>query len=271
MAEYVWGRYPVLEALRSRRRVHRVMVAQGPRDTALTQVVDQARRVGVQLETVSRRHLDDLSNGANHQGVMALVAPREYAEVDDILARAKDRGEEPLIVVLDAVQDVQNLGSLIRTAEIVGAHGVILPEHRAAGLTPAVDKTSAGAVEFLPVARVTNIARTLDDLKRQGVWCIGLDGDAKTTYDQANLKGPIALVVGNEGKGLSRLVSQHCDLLIKLPMRGHIASLNAGVAGSIALYEIWRQRGWTMPGDASAPSATTTTDGDGVETADASE
>ncbi|MEO7000219.1 MAG: 23S rRNA (guanosine(2251)-2'-O)-methyltransferase RlmB [Ktedonobacterales bacterium] len=255
MAEYVWGRYPVLEALRSRRRVHRVMVAQGPRDTALTQVVDQARRVGVTLETVSRRHLDDLSKGANHQGVMALVAPREYAEVEDILARAADQGEDALIVVLDAVQDVQNLGSLIRTAEIVGAHGVIIPEHRAAGLTPAVDKTSAGAVEFLPVARVTNIARTLDDLKRKGIWCIGLDGDAKTTFDQANLKGPTALVVGNEGKGLSRLVRDHCDLLIKLPMRGHVGSLNAGVAGSIALYEIWRQRGWSMPGDSSARAA----------------
>ena len=247
MAEYVWGRYPVREALRSRRRVHRVLIAQGPRDPALTQIQDQARRVGVTVETVSRRRLDDLSKGGNHQGVLALTAPREYADLDDILARAEARGEEPLIVVLDAIQDVQNLGSLIRTAEAVGAHGIVIPEHRAAGLTPAVDKTSAGAVEFLPVARVTNLNRMLDDLKRKGIWCIGLDGDAETTYDKANLKGPIALVVGNEAKGISRLTRQHCDQLIRLPMRGHVGSLNAAIAGSVALYEILRQRGWDTP------------------------
>ncbi len=244
MAEYIWGRFPVLEALRSRRKVQRLMVAQGPRDAALQQILDQARRVGVGVETVSRRRLDELSKNANHQGVMAVVEPRQYVEVEDILENARLRGEPPLIVVLDAIQDVQNLGSLIRTAEAVGAHGIILREHRAAGLTPVVDKTSAGAVEFLSVARVTNITRTLDDLKKQGLWCIGLDGDAETTYDKANLTGPIALVVGNEGKGISRLVRDHCDVLIKLPMRGHVGSLNAAVAGSVALYEIMRQRGW---------------------------
>lgn len=254
MADYVWGRYPVLEALRSKRRVHRIMIAQGPRDAGLTQVLDQARRVGVTVEPVARRRLDEISKSANHQGVVALVAPREYAELDDILARAKERGEEALVVVLDAIQDVQNLGSLVRTAEAVGAHGVVIPEHRAAGLTPAVDKTSAGAVEFLPVARVTNITRTLDDLKKRGLWCIGLDGSARTRFDQANLKGPIALVVGNEGKGISRLAREHCDLLINLPMRGHVGSLNAAVAGSIALYEIWRQREWVMPSELAVES-----------------
>lgn len=261
MADYIWGRYPVLEALRSRRRVRQLFVAQGPRDPAMTQVLDQARRVGVAVETVSRRRLDDLSKNANHQGVMAIVTPRTYADLDDILKRAEELREEPLLIVLDMVQDVQNLGSLIRTAEAVGAHGVVIPEHRAAGLTPVVDKTSAGAVEFMAVTRVTNITRTLDDLKRRGVWCVGLDGNAKTTFDQANLTGPIALVVGNEGKGISRLVRDHCDLLIKLPMRGHVASLNAGVAGSIALYEIWRQRKWVMPtglnGDEQADEAET--------------
>lgn len=247
MADYVWGRYPVLEALRSRRRVHKVLVAQGPRDSALTQVLDQARRIGVPVETVSRRRLDELSKSANHQGVMALTAPREYVDVEDIFARAEERGEEPLIVVLDMIQDVQNLGSLIRTAEAVGAHGIVIPEHRAAGLTPAVDKTSAGAVEFVPVARVTNITRTLDDFKRRKLWVVGLDGEAKTRYDQANLKGPIALVVGSEARGISRLAREHCDLLISLPMRGHVGSLNAAVAGSVALYEIMRQRGWETP------------------------
>ena len=247
MADYIWGRYPVLEALRSRRRVHKLLVAQGPKDPALTAVLDQARRAGVPVETASRRHLDDLSRNANHQGVMAVTAPRQYADVDEILARAKELGEEPLVLALDAIQDVQNLGSLIRTAEVVGAHGVILPEHRAAGLTPAVDKTSAGAVEFLPVAQVTNMSRALDDLKKRGLWCIGLDGEAETQFDKANLTGPIALVVGSEGKGISRLVREHCDLLIRIPMRGHIGSLNAAVAGSVALYEIWRQRGWIAP------------------------
>ena len=236
MADYIWGRYPVLEALRSKRRVHRIMVAQGPRDASLTQVVDQARRVGVAVETVSRRHLDDLSKNANHQGVMAVAEARQYADLDDILKRAEELHEEPLVVVLDAIQDVQNLGSLIRTAEIVGAHGVVIPEHRAAGLTPAVDKSSAGAVEFLPVARVTNITRTLDELKRRGLWCIGLDGSAKERYDQANLKGPIALVVGNEGKGIGRLAREHCDVLISIPMRGQrrlAECLGGGFAGAL--------------------------------------
>ncbi len=244
MAEYIWGRHPVLEALRSRRRVLRVMVAQGPQDPTLTQVMDQARRVGVPVETVSRRRLDDLTKSANHQGIAAVVTPRTYAEMDDLLQRAEERGDPPLLLALDAIQDVTNLGSLIRTAEAVGAHGVILLEHRAAGLTPAVDKTSAGAVEFVPVARVTNMTRTLDDLKKRGLWVIGLDGEAETLYDKANLTGPIVLVVGNEAKGISRLVRAHCDVLIRLPMRGRIESLNAAVAGSVALYEIWRQRGF---------------------------
>ena len=247
MADYVWGRYPVLEALRSRRRVHRILIAQGPRDAGMSQLLDQARRVGVPVEPTPRRRLDELSKNANHQGVVAMVAPRTYADVEEILTRAKELGEDPLLIILDAIQDVHNLGSLIRTAEVVGAHGVILPEHRAAGLTPVVDKTSAGAVEFLPVAQVTNITRTLDDLKKRGIWCIGLEGSAKTRFDQANLKGPIALIVGNEGKGISRLVRDHCDLLVSLPMRGHVGSLNAAIAGSITLYEIWRQRGWAMP------------------------
>src|SRR5579884_2698656 len=158
MPEYIWGRHPVLEALRSRRRVLKVMVAQGPQDPTLTQVMDQARRVGVPVETVSRRRLDDLTKNGTHQSVVAMVTPRTYVEVEDILQRAEETGQPPMILALDAIQDVTNLGSLIRTAEAVGAHGVILLEHRAAGLTPAVDKTSAGAVEFMPVARVTNLS-----------------------------------------------------------------------------------------------------------------
>ena len=245
MADYIWGRYPVLEAMRSRRRVHRILFIDGSKDATLAHVVDQARRAGIALEPTGRKRLDELTNGANHQGVLAVTEPRQYADIDDILSRAEAASEPPLVLILDSIQDVQNLGSLIRTAEIVGAHGVVIPEHRAAGLTPAVDKTSAGAVEFIPVAQVTNLTRTMEDLKKRGLWCIGLDSTATQRFDQANLTGPIALVVGNEGKGISRLVKEHCDALITLPMRGHIGSLNASVAGSIALYEIWRQRGWT--------------------------
>ncbi|MFI5274005.1 MAG: 23S rRNA (guanosine(2251)-2'-O)-methyltransferase RlmB [Ktedonobacterales bacterium] len=245
MADYIWGRYPVLEALRSKqRRVQRLIIAQGPHDATLTQVLDAARTLGVTVERAPRRTLDELSRSGNHQGVIAVAAPRTYAGVDDILARSEALGEPPLVLVLDAIQDVQNLGSLIRTAEAVGVHGIIIPEHRAAGLTPAVDKTSAGAVEFLPVAQVTNITRTIDDLKQRGLWAIGLAGEGTTRYDQANLTGPIALVVGNEAKGISRLVREHCDLLVSIPMRGQIGSLNAAIAGSLALYEIWRQRGF---------------------------
>ncbi|HEY7781454.1 MAG TPA: 23S rRNA (guanosine(2251)-2'-O)-methyltransferase RlmB [Ktedonobacterales bacterium] len=244
MPDYVWGRHPVEEALRSRRRLLRLIVAQGAHDSALAPLLDMARHVGVPIEPSPRRRLDDLAHGANHQGVVAMVAARAYSSMDDILARSAARGSPPLVVVLDAIQDVQNLGSLIRTAEAVGADGVVVPEHRAAGLTPAVDKTSAGAVELLPVARVINLTRALDDLKRAGLWCVGLDGEARTNYADADLKGPIALVVGNEGKGISRLVREHCDLLVRIPMSGKMESLNAAVAGSLALYEIWRQRGW---------------------------
>ena len=171
-----------------------------------------------------------------------MVEARKYASVDDILARAESKNEAPFLLILDAIQDVNNLGSLLRTAESAGVHGVILPEHRAAEVNATVVKTSAGATEHLLIAQETNLTRTIDLLKKQNIWVIGLAGEAKTEYHQADLTGALALVVGNEGKGISRLVREHCDLLIKLPMRGHINSLNAAIAGSIALYEALRQR-----------------------------
>lgn len=242
MADYVWGRNPVLETLRSARRVHRLLLAEGARDAGLVDLLSEAERRHVRVEYVPRRRLDELTQGAVHQGCVASVAPREYASVEDILALARQREEPPLLLILDAIQDVQNLGSLLRTAEAVGAHGVILPEHRAAGLTPAVDKSSAGAVEHLLIAQVTNLTRTVDALKKQGIWIVGLAGEAAQDYDRVDLDRPLALVVGNEGKGISRLLREHCDFLVRLPMRGQVNSLNAAVAGSIVLYHAWRQR-----------------------------
>ncbi len=240
MPEYIWGRNPLLETLQSPRQVKRILLAEGLREAST--IVQEAERRHIPVEVVPRSRLDQLSRGAVHQGCIALVEERTYASVDDILAFASSKQEAPFLLVLDAIQDVNNLGSLIRTAEAAGVHGVVIPEHRAAEVNATVVKTSAGATEHLLIAQETNITRTIDMLKKQNVWVVGLAGEAKTLYHQANLTGPLALVVGNEGKGLSRLVREHCDLLIKLPMHGQINSLNAAVAGSIALYEALRQR-----------------------------
>lgn len=243
MPEYVWGRNPVLETLHSTRQVKRILLAEGQREApALAAILQEAKQRHVPVETVPRARLDQLSRGAVHQGVLALVGERRYADIDEILAATERKNEPPFLLILDAIQDVNNLGSLLRTAEAAGVHGIILPEHRAAEVNATVIKTSAGATEHLLIAQETNLTRAIEDLKKRNIWVVGLAGEAKTLYTQANLTGPLALVVGNEGKGISRLVREHCDLLIKLPMYGHINSLNAAVAGSIALYEALRQR-----------------------------
>jgi 23S rRNA (guanosine2251-2'-O)-methyltransferase len=242
MADYIWGRHPVIEALRSSRRVYRLLLAEGTREVGLHDLLDAAERRHITVEYVPRRRLDELTQGAVHQGCVASVAPRTYADLDDLLALAEQRGEPPLLLILDAIQDVHNLGSLLRTAEAVGAHGLILPEHRAVGVTPAVEKSSAGAIEHLLVAQVTNLTRAVDTLKKRGIWVIGLAGEATQDYDRVDLNRPLALIVGSEGKGISRLVREHCDFLVRLPMRGKLNSLNAAVAGSIVLYAAWRQR-----------------------------
>jgi 23S rRNA (guanosine2251-2'-O)-methyltransferase len=243
MPEYIWGRNPVLETLHSPRQVKRIFLAEGQREApALASIVQEAKQRHIPLETVPRTRLDQLSRGAVHQGVLAVVGERRYASIDEILAFAESRHEPPFLLILDAIQDVNNLGSLLRTAEAVGVHGVIIPEHRAAEVNATVIKTSAGATEHLLIAQETNLTRAIENLKKRTIWVVGLAGEAKMLYTQADLTGPLALVVGNEGKGISRLVREHCDLLIKLPMYGHINSLNAAVAGSIALYEALRQR-----------------------------
>lgn len=241
MSELIYGRNAVLEALRGGRQVEKILLAAGAHGAA-THVERLAKEHAVPLETVERRELDRLAAGANHQGVVALVAAFAYVALDDLLAQARQRGE-PLLLLLDSVQDPQNLGTLLRTAEAVGAHGVVIPQHRAAGVTAAVVKASAGAIEHLPVAQVTNLTQTIEQLKAAGVWVVGVENTPQAQpYDQADLNRPLALVVGSEGRGLSRLVRQHCDFLVRLPMRGHVGSLNVAVAGSIVLYEAWRQQ-----------------------------
>jgi len=241
--QVIWGRNPVNEALRGRRKVLRVYVGSGVSESRiLADISEGARRQGVPVQTVQRQELDRLAGSREHQGVVAEVSDYPYSDVDGILKLARQRGEAPFLLILDSVQDPQNFGSLLRTAEAVGVDGVIIPKRRAVGVTPAVVKASAGAVEHLEVAQVSNLVQTIESLKREGVWVVGVETSGQQLYDEADLSGPIAIVVGGEGTGLGRLVRERCDFLIRLPMRGHVASLNAAVAGSIVLYEVWRQR-----------------------------
>jgi len=243
--ELLYGRNAVREALRAgRRRIKRVLLAEGVRQTeAVLDIEAQAADVGVELAYGDRRELDEMTGGVNHQGVALETGPYPYVEVDAMLALAKERGEQPLLLLLDHLQDPQNVGTLLRTADVVGAHGIVIPNRRAAEITPAVVNASAGAVEHLLIAGVTNLAQTIEEIKAQGIWVAGLEDDEHAQdFDRVDLAMPLALVVGAEGPGLGRLIRERCDFLIKLPMAGHVASLNAATAGSIALYSLWRSR-----------------------------
>lgn len=242
MSGQLEGRNPVLEALRAGRAINKLLVAKGSQEGSIRQILALAKEAGIVVQEQDRSRLDALAEGRAHQGVIAMVAAHRYYEVEDLLARAKEKGEDPLVLILDGIEDPQNLGSLLRTADAVGAHGVIIPERRAVGLTETVAKVSAGAVEYVPVARVTNTARTIEELKEQGFWVVGTHQDGKELYHQARLTGPLAVVIGSEGKGIGRLVAEKCDFMVRLPMLGHVTSLNAAVAGAILLYEIRRQR-----------------------------
>ncbi len=237
------GRNALTEALKSGRTVDKVYVAEGNTDRSLTRLVAQAKEAGAVVIPTDRRKLDQMSPTGAHQGVIASVAAHEYASVDDILALAEERGEQPLIVICDELSDPHNLGAVIRTAECAGAHGVIIPKRRSVGLTAVVAKTSAGAVEYLPVARVSNIANTIRELKERGVWVYGTAADADSGLYQTDLTGPAAIVIGNEGEGMGKLVRESCDVLVSIPMKGKISSLNASAAAAILLYEALRQRG----------------------------
>ena len=236
------GRNAVIEALRAGTAIDKIYLARGETDATLGHIASTARNKGVVVAEADRRKLDGMSRTKSHQGVIAVAAVREYADVDDILGAAREKGEPPLIVVCDELSDPHNLGAVIRTAECAGAHGVVIPKRRSAGLTAIVAKTSAGAVSYLPVARVPNLTAALKDLKERGLWVFGTAADGGTSLYQADLKGPAVLVIGSEGDGMGRLVREQCDFLVSIPMKGRLNSLNASAAAAVVLYEAVRQR-----------------------------
>jgi len=236
------GRRAVLESLRADRPIRKLLIAEGTtRGGIVRTILDDARRRRVAVQFVASARLDALAPRAMHQGVIALASARPAVPLEAILDKARQREEPPLVVVLDGLQNPANLGAILRTAEGTGVHGVIIPRHRAVGLTGAVAKSSAGAIEHVPVAQVTNLVQTLEALKAAGLWVAGADPAAKDLYTDARLVPPLALVMGGEERGLSRLVREHCDFLVRLPMRGHLASLNVAVAAGVLLYEVLRQ------------------------------
>lgn len=237
------GRNAVTEAIRSGRTINKVFLADGDTDRALGRLAAMAKDAGAVVVRIDRRKLNEMSPTGAHQGIIASVAAHEYATIDDLLAAAESRGEAPLFVVCDELSDPHNLGAILRTAECAGAHGVIIPKRRSVGLTAVVGKASAGAIEYMPVARVSNIAATLRELKQRGVWIFGTAAEGATALYEADLTLPAAVVIGNEGVGMSRIVAEQCDFKVSIPMKGRISSLNASAAAAILLYEAVRQRG----------------------------
>lgn len=235
------GRNAVLEAFRSGRTIDKLFVLDGCQDGPVRTILREARKYDTIINYVPRERLDQISETGKHQGVIAYAAAYEYAEVEDMLKAAEEKGEPPFLILLDGIEDPHNLGAIIRTANLAGAHGVIIPKNRAAGLTATVARTSAGALNYTPVAKVTNLAKTIEELKKDGLWFVCADMGGTTMYD-LNLKGPIGLVIGNEGEGVGRLVKEKCDMVASIPMKGDIDSLNASVAAGVLAYEIVRQR-----------------------------
>ena len=235
------GRNAVLEAFRSGKTIDKLFVLEGCKDGPVQTILREAKKRDTIVNFVQRERLDQISGTGKHQGVVAYAAAYAYSQVEDMLALAREKGEPPFLFLLDGIEDPHNLGAIIRTANLAGAHGVIIPKRRAAGLTATVAKTSAGALNYTPVARVTNLVAVMEELKKEGLWFVCADMAGETMY-RLNLKGPIGLVIGNEGEGVSRLVKEHCDLTASIPMKGDIDSLNASVAAGVLAYEIVRQR-----------------------------
>lgn len=235
------GRNAVIEAFRAGKTIDKLFVLEHCKEGSMNTVLREAKKQGTVINYVKRERLDQMSETGKHQGVIAYIAAYEYGSVEDILKKAEDKGEQPFVIILDDIEDPHNLGAIIRTANLAGAHGVIIPKHRASGLTATVVKASAGAINYTPVAKVTNISKNIEELKEKGLWFVCADMDGTTMYD-LDLKGPIGLVIGNEGKGVSRLVKEKCDFIAKVPMFGDIDSLNASVAAGVLAYEIVRQR-----------------------------
>ncbi len=241
--EVVAGKHSVTEALKSGRTINKIWIAENAQKHLTLPIIAEAKKLGIVIQHVDKRKLDQMVPGVQHQGVVAQAAPYAYVEVEDLLKVAEEKGEPPFLLLLDEIEDPHNLGSILRTADCTGAHGVILPKRRSAQVTATVSKTSAGAVEYVPVARVTNLGQTIDQLKEMGVWVVGTVVDAvQELYDTEVFDGPVAIVIGNESKGMGRLIREKCDVLVKLPMAGKINSLNASVAAGVVMYEVIRRR-----------------------------
>ena len=236
------GRNPVLEALKAGRTIDKLYIRQGAPEPTLTKIAGMARRAGIPVTEADKKRLDQLSDGGNHQGVVAQAGIYGYVSVEEILKKAEDAGEAPFIVLCDRICDPHNLGAIIRSANAAGAHGVVITKHDGVGVNATVDKVSAGAVSFTPVARVSSLPNTMEELQKKGVWITGADGTADRSLFEADLSGPVAIVVGNEGEGMSRLVREKCDFLVKIPMRGQTESLNASVAAALFMFEVARKR-----------------------------
>lgn len=242
LQDQVEGRNSVLELLESGRDINKIYIQAGEKHGSIYKIIAMAKERKVLISEIDKNKMKQMAETENYQGVIAIVPPFEYAEVEDILQEAKNKNEDPFIIILDGIEDVHNLGSIIRTAETAGAHGIIIPKRRAAAVNATVNKVSAGAVEHVKIARVNNLNETIRDLKEQGLWICGTDMDTNTYYDEQDLTGPIAIVIGSEGFGMSRLVKENCDFLVKIPMKGKITSLNASVSAGIVIYEAVKQR-----------------------------
>jgi len=240
-SEIIYGRNSVLEAIKSGRSINKLFYA-GDMTGSMGQIITEAKERGIVIVKATKEKLDEMTFGENHQGAVLFVAAADYAEVDDIFAEAEEKGEAPFIIILDEIQDAGNLGAIIRTADAVGAHGIIIPKRRSVPLTSAVAKSSSGAISYVKVARVPNIPQLIDDLKSRGLWIIGTDLTGETKFYDADLKGPLGVVIGSEGNGMGRLVREKCDVVATIPMVGKVSSLNASVAAGVVLYEAFKQR-----------------------------
>ncbi|WP_059105420.1 23S rRNA (guanosine(2251)-2'-O)-methyltransferase RlmB [Shouchella shacheensis] len=240
--EMIIGKNPVIEAIKSGHTIHKLWIADNSGKGQMGKLITLAKQHGVIIQNAPKRKLEQLVGNANHQGVVASVAAYEYASINDLFRRAEEKREDPFFLVLDEIEDPHNLGSIMRTADAIGAHGIIIPKRRSVGLTQTVAKASTGAIEYVPVVRVTNLARTMDELKGRGVWFAGTDAEASDDYSKASFDLPLGLVIGSEGKGMSRLTKEKCDFLLSIPMRGNVTSLNASVAASLLMYEVYRKR-----------------------------
>lgn len=239
--EWIAGKNPIIEALKSERDINKIWIAEGAQKGQMQVILKLAKQNDVLVQYVPRQKIDQLSK-ENHQGVIAQVAAYQYAEIDDMFNLAAEKREDPFFLILDELEDPHNLGSILRTADAVGVHGIIIPKRRAVGLTATVAKLSTGAIEYIPVVKVTNIARTIEELKERGIWVFGTDAKGSQDYRRMDVTMPMALVIGSEGKGIGRLVREKCDFLVHLPMSGHVTSLNASVAAALLMYEVYRKR-----------------------------